>query len=558
MVCHVRTDRGHKEQEEADKLQLHRRTHTRRHSDAVSRSIPCQSPSIAFASPPEIYSSSLPQSGSLSSLLSSNHSVPSSFPPLDTSALLTDFWAPDFDELASTPTFYDASVGALENNTEILPNTCAAGITPLYSSTKALDFSSAARVTPSEEREIELMMQFLGEDFAKQHPSYQSSAMTERSWLMCIFKRSSTFFYASLGTSAYLNFLRAPEHDGRRTASFREYDRYRDIATKGHLGLLEATRQECLQPPADFMLGETIICSVQLAILESLGENYNATLSHLDSASLALVKYCEIVSLTGASHPPSETQIGAAFHPQPSILPAASVMERRALEFFTCTLIWMHILHCSTQQAMPLATSLYRRLLSANSPFGSFVEIVGLEGWVLVALMDAIDVSVWKREQEAKNRLSMRELISKTDAIVSSISKRVQQSDHVQTHVFAHAITIHIHTITSGHLPAVPEIQQTLDKAIPLWQELSPSLDNLKRLSWAFCVSASLASGAQRVVFDKVLSDAASTDPLSRTVVCLRALVDECWKILDAGAPSCNWETVMRKLGHSVHGTLFV
>ncbi|KAK4992317.1 hypothetical protein LTR66_006330 [Elasticomyces elasticus] len=197
--------------------------------------------------------------------------------------------------------------------------------TPSLSSTSsALQFSSI-RVTPSEEREIELMMQFLGEDFPKQHPSYQLSAMTDRSWLMCIFKHSRTFLYASLGLSAYLNFHKAPVHDGKRMEFFREYDYYRDTATKGHGILLKASR-EYFPPPADAVLGETVVCSVQLAILESLGDGHHETLSYLESASQVLVKYHENGALTGAD---SRTQT--------SILPTASIMERKAVELSSPT-----------------------------------------------------------------------------------------------------------------------------------------------------------------------------------------------------------------------------
>ena len=91
-----------------------------------------------------------------------------------------------------------------------------------------------------------------------------------------------------------------------------------------------------------------------------------------------------------------------------------------------------------------------------------------------------------------------------------------------------------------------------------LWQKLSPSQINLKRLSWAFCVSASLAMGAQRPVFSKVLSDAVMVDPHSATVMCLKTLTKECWKILDTGSPSCNWQSVMETLGYSVQSILFI
>lgn len=141
--------------------------------------------------------------------------------------------------------------------------------------------------------------------------------------------------------------------------------------------------------------------------------------------------------------------------------------------------------------------------------------------------------------------------------LLTSYSSRDRQSDHVQTHIFAHAIAIHAHALTSGYQPAVPEIQQTLEKAIPLWEKLYPCHNNIKRLSWAFCVSASLASGAQRSVFEKVLSDAASADALSTAVPLLGSIARECWKLLDTGAPSCNWQDVMQKMERNIHGVLF-
>lgn len=143
-------------------------------------------------------------------------------------------------------------------------------------------------------------------------------------------------------------------------------------------------------------------------------------MSYLESASLALVECYENGSLAVVYHSSSTS------HQQSSVVPRATVMERKALEFFSCILIWVHVLHCSTQQAMPLAANTYRKLLSTDSPFEAFFHIVGVERWVFITLIDAIEVSIWKREQESKNRLSMRELISKTDTIVSSLGHQIR------------------------------------------------------------------------------------------------------------------------------------
>ncbi|KAK5008588.1 hypothetical protein LTR28_003776 [Elasticomyces elasticus] len=431
-------DRGFREREEVNRLQFQRRSHTpalrqsearlRTHSstsDSTYSSESCLTPSVRFA--PASATDARPS-------LPQPCAVPPSFPvspgmqatsPLiwDASEVYPEFnWIPDYEELLSMPTLCSDSAALLEkaiangpanapenapanapengpengpedapgNGPGDLPETAFEGApenlsnqppaTPslsLSSTSSALQFSSI-RVTPSGEREIELMMQFLGEDFPKQHLSYQLSAITDRSWLMCMFKRSPTFLYASLGLSAYLNFHKASVHDGKRMEFFREYDHYRDIATKGHRALLEASR-EYFPPPADAVLGET-----------------NGALTGADSRA------------------------------QTSILPTASIMERKAVEFFTYILIWVHILHCSTQQIMPLAANLYRQLLSIDSLSKSFVQTVGFEGWIVIALMDAIEISTWKREQEAKNRLSIRELVSKADAVISTLSQRLQ------------------------------------------------------------------------------------------------------------------------------------
>lgn len=76
-------------------------------------------------------------------------------------------------------------------------------------------------------------------------------------------------------------------------------------------------------------------------------------------------------------------------------------------------------------------------------------------------------------------------------------------------------------------------------------------------MSWAFCVSASLATGEHRSAFANILSEAATADPYSTAVTSLKALCEECWSILDAGGADCNWRMVMKSLKRSIH-TIFI
>lgn len=278
-------DRGHQEKQEADRLQLRRRNQaTRRPSSSnttdatVENSIYCLSPSMAFASPTaDLASSSFPSSSVETPIFPFPSGSPSHLDPSDLT-LLPDFWVPDFEEAPGTSPFCDnpsITIPAPPGNTlENAPQD--QDLTPLASFIEAgvtsLEFPSN-RLHPSEEREVELMMQYLEEDFPKQHPSYCPSAVRVQAWLMCTFRRSRTFLYASLCISAYFNFLKAPSHDGaRQTELFREYDRLKHMAAKAHALLMEASSkresQKLTRDELDFMLGETIIASVQLAILE--------------------------------------------------------------------------------------------------------------------------------------------------------------------------------------------------------------------------------------------------------------------------------------------------
>lgn len=277
-------DRGQQEKLEADRLHLRRRNQTRRLSssnatDATSdNSIYCLSPSLAFGSPaPDLAPSSFPPSSIDTSGFPFASDAPSHLDPSNL-ALLPEFWVPDFESIHGKSPFAEdlphaiplSNVDALEDAQQ---NTDP---TPLASPTKAatvLDFLPNNRLLPSEEREIELMMQYLEEDFPKQHPSYGPSAVGVQAWLMCSFGRSPAFLYALLCMSAYFNFLKAPAHDGaRRTELFREYDRFRHQAAKAHALLLDTKSNgdsgEQSLADSDFMLGERIISSVQLAILE--------------------------------------------------------------------------------------------------------------------------------------------------------------------------------------------------------------------------------------------------------------------------------------------------
>ncbi|EGX93793.1 C6 transcription factor, putative [Cordyceps militaris CM01] len=584
VVCHgygprpAWKDRGQREQEEVDRLQLRRRSQqTRWHAQQLfqqqhperppyaaqeaSQATPahddddvCLSPSLALASPDETALGPSPPPSTdareesadeydFSAMLDLQLSLPSLHTP---PSVMSGLWASGVDGLlVSTPALFDASSATTLNSQGSGSQGDAA-----YSALPAAALGAAAaslHISALQEREIELMMQFLGHDFGRLHPRAQAWSMTDKAWLLWLLHRSPTFFYTALSTSAYFAFLQTPPHDGRRTEHFREYDHFRNRAMERYCQLLDAGCRGGVQGGSvGWQTRETVICSVQLAMLEALSENLNATLTYLDSASDALAKCSEDLVYMGELSPT-----------KPAAVPAASRMERRTVEFFTYSLIRVHVLHCSSCHAMPAAASLYRRLLSSGLSGDSFFHVAGFQAWALVALLDAVGAALWKQEQEAQNRLSMRELVGKADDMLSNIERQIQGASDAQTLIFAYGVCIYIHTLTSGCRPAVPEIHDTLERSVPLWEASSFGHGELRSMSWAFCVSASLATGHHRAAFSNVLAEAAMVDPSSTTVACLRALSEECWKILDGGGADCNWRLVMQHLKPSIW-TIFI
>ena len=309
--------------------------------------------------------------------------------------------------------------------------------------------------------------------------------------------------------------------------------------------------------------------------------------SHLNSAAQSLLKNGDITSTYHVSSPRMRaTSISSTFQQliTPTASPAVatsppSSMERKALGFFLALLVWNDVLSCSTRKTKPAGVEIYQKLLADEDFAQNLQDTIGCESWILIAILDATSLEIWKRDQEAQGNLSIRELVSRAEKIESVLEQGIEKlstilqgltpiadmasrqnshSDriqHVQTYIFAHSVLTHIHTIVSGSWPGVPEIQQSVNRAVSAW-ELCPSAINLKTLAWPYCVSASLAVGSQRDVFRRLISEASPREPTLGNIVDLKLVVEECWRGFDGRKSerdvSCDWKEVKQRLNLSI------
>lgn len=117
-----------------------------------------------------------------------------------------------------------------------------------------------------EEREIDLVMYYIGEVFPKQHSSCEGTSVMERSWLLCVLKRSSSFYYTSLSLSAYYRHLSMPEDGQGRAAWLQEYERCKTCSLFQFQELMSSAQSQSSSSTS--VLGESVICGVQIAMLE--------------------------------------------------------------------------------------------------------------------------------------------------------------------------------------------------------------------------------------------------------------------------------------------------
>ncbi|KAK3949202.1 fungal-specific transcription factor domain-containing protein [Pseudoneurospora amorphoporcata] len=396
---------------------------------------------------------------------------------------------------------------------------------------------------PTSENDIELVMHFIGETCPLQHGSYRSSSATQRSWALFLLMRSPTFYHASLSMSAYHMSLSLAGHSDARATAVHDYQSHRSQALDSFCDLIDPNR-----PRSGAVFGESLICSVQLALLEALGKNMQSCHSYLSSAVRILLDDLRQPSMcdsgTNALSPPAQSlqqHMSLSSGTSSPTPPGPSPMERTALSFFRAILIWNDILSSSSLKKVPTAAPSYRDLLSSSPSFcTSFQSTTGCEPWILVAIMDATALEVWKSDQENQGNLSIRELVNRASRLERTVEDGIQRLEgsgsdkRLQSLVFAYALLTHLHAIVSGPLASVPEISESIERSIAAWKLLPESISP-RSLAWPYCVCASLATGKQREVFEQFLvpERLSSVDSTLGSLRELKAIVEESWRQVD-------------------------
>ena len=90
-------------------------------------------------------------------------------------------------------------------------------------------------------------------------------------------------------------------------------------------------------------------------------------------------------------------------------------MKRGEFRFFRALLVWNDILSCSARKARPSGVESHRTLLADGDFAQDLRDTINCESWVLVSMLDATSLEMWKEHQETRGNLSIRELVSRAE-----------------------------------------------------------------------------------------------------------------------------------------------
>lgn len=205
---------------------------------------------------------------------------------------------------------------------------------------------------------------------------------------------------------------------------------------------------------------------------------------------------------------------------------------------------------------------IYRRML--NEGYIDLQAVFGYENWIMVVIMDIVELECWKLEEEKSGNLGIRDLVKRAEKIEATIDEKIANVPNgtqapmapLVNAVFASAASVYTNTVVSGAKPLLSDVQDAVQKSVAAWEQLGSS-SNLHMLKWPYLVTACLATGDQRKVFRDILSTASGDQVAFWNSSQLKAIVEGCWKCFDSTQQgdlrsSCDWRISCRRLAMNI------
>ena len=268
--------------------------------------------------------------------------------------------------------------------------------------------------------------------------------------------------------------------------------------------------------------------------------------------------------------------------------------ERSAFDFFltqyTCFFVIAAVGLDLTPQS---AESVQRTRAIFHRHQTKLRDIVGIEDWVMVTMLDIAVLKAWKQHERTKGTLSFKELTRRADTIedrivqgLADLARRKpghlppgpfsasgpsepnvwvprrqtppnlpqptrDEKIYMVTSTHLNSALLLLHVVVSGFYPNLPEVRRGVLQTLEALEYMREHCD-INIHSWPMCVAGCLALESEHARFRALLPPLRTGQhPLVLTKWTLN-IIERCWKLRAAQSPTdeaVSWVAAMNDLG---------
>lgn len=384
-----------------------------------------------------------------------------------------------------------------------------------------------------------LLMHYFDHVFPWQFPYHNSHSRTgNRGWLLQLLTKRGPLYHAAIGLSSlhqsatrgidesYLEDQKVFDHHSTALQELCEFLRS-EKATEFHQD--------------EQLLTEFLACSIMLLSFEVLRGGVSNWQPHLN-AVLSTIKSMSPASLIAVENNKPDRLCS----PPNGVAQLTNNGTSAGLEFLFANALWFDIFACVSTGGTPVLP--YRSWLAIEQL--KMQDVMGCHNWALALIGDITHLREWKCDMDKKGLLSVRELVSKGQAIESELEEKIGllyfgkdetcSRPHTTwiTHIFALAALVQVHTVVSGPLPSLPEIQITVQRAIDLLNS-KPETCSLQGIVWPLCVIGCMAEPHLQYFFENLVSGMATEYRKLGNSSTVLQIMKGCWDLQKQGRKDC-------------------
>jgi hypothetical protein len=405
---------------------------------------------------------------------------------------------------------------------------------------------NAARADTSTHSDFEpsLLMSYLDYAFPILFPFYKPSVLEGgRSWLLALALQHPAFYHNVIGLAAYfycaVPVLPGPEHDACVVKAQAELQGQMEKAVQGvQDGLKMVTQIGVQNALADSvrLLGN-IVQLVNFEVVFASSENWQM---HLNAA---VELFLQMLRHHGRGCTESiMSVILEKLHSHASATCSVWSAEQAAFRFFAAMLLYQDIIASTALEQAPRLQDHYEGLLMTNPTAADrsllkLEDFTGCKTWILTSIAATSALHQWKKDSKRTGTFDVLDLVARAlpirDRLTSGLAalatqnttERLQEQQELQnpyrplesilaashiphgspadtaTHntistIWAHAASLYLHLVLSGHQPANASLRAHVASILHLLSDITnPSW--LRSLAWPFCIAGCLAQGEE-------------------------------------------------------------